>query len=144
MNWTLWSETLCPPVYLCFSAILLYLPFHKFWDKWVWNFGDLAHWWAYSIGRSLLSVNIFKHLLWNHGANLSKISYGAPMGWRNENSFDWSRWHDQNVILKNQWAHCLETWYVALAPQVLQNSVKLWPYIDLDPIFQGQIWTLRL
>ena len=41
-------------------------------------------------------VEIFKHLLRNHWANQSQISYRASMGWGNEILFNWSRSHDQS------------------------------------------------
>ena len=40
-----------------------------------------AHWWAYRIGRPPSSVvHTFKHLLRNHLANQSQISYGTSIG----------------------------------------------------------------
>ena len=61
--------------------------------------------WAYGIGRPLSSVcmyvvNIFKHLLWNHWADWSQLSYElhyeASMGWENESLFKWSWSPDQD------------------------------------------------
>ena len=54
-----------------------------------------AHWWAYSIGRPLLSSTLIKHL-WISWANQNKISYGASMGMGNESLFKWSWSHDQD------------------------------------------------
>ena len=40
--------------------------------------------------------NIFKHLLWNHWANWTQISYGAILGHGNKSFFKWSWSHDQD------------------------------------------------
>ena len=42
------------------------------------------------------SVNIFKHLLWNHWANWTQISYGDSLGLGKESLFKWSWSHDQD------------------------------------------------
>ena len=60
------------------------------------------------------------------------------MGWRNGSEFKWYRLHDQdghhahiimvktfkNLLLRNQKADDLETWYAVFGTQVLQNLSK--------------------
>ena len=43
-----------------------------------------------------MCINIFKHLLWNHWADSSKISCGASLEWGNESLFKRSRSYDQD------------------------------------------------
>ena len=38
----------------------------------------------------------------------------------------------KNLLLQNQKADDLETWYAALDTRVLPNSFKWWPWVDLD------------
>ena len=109
-----------------------------------------AHRWAYGVGMppSYGIVNIFKHLLlWSHFANWSLISYGASMGLGKESLFKGSWSHDQdghhahivktikNLILRNQMAEIIETWYTALATQVLPSLFKWWRQVDLWPFY---------
>ena len=52
----------------------------------------------------------------------------------------WPRWPPcpymvktlKNLLLWNQKADDLETWYAASSTQVLPNSFKWWPWVDLD------------
>ena len=42
----------------------------------------------------------------------------------------------KNLCLQNQWADCLETWYVAFGVEgegglVVQSLYKWWPWVDL-------------
>ena len=46
--------------------------------------------------RRTSSSTLFKHLLRNHWASQSQISYGASMGWGNECLFKWPWSHDQD------------------------------------------------
>ena len=67
-----------------------------------------AHGWANSIPVTLSSfrrpsVNIFKHLLWNHWANWTQISYGDSLGCGNECLFKWSWSHDQDGCQAHIW-----------------------------------------
>ena len=43
-----------------------------------------------------------------------------------------------NLLLKNQKAYDLETWYAALGARVLPSLFKWWPWVDLD-LFYGKI-----
>ena len=78
------------------------------------------------------------------------------MGWENESLFKRSRSHDQdaampiydknlkNLLLQNQKADDLETWYAAWVLeyyQVCSNDDPGWPWRNLR---QGQIWSLML
>ena len=38
----------------------------------------------------------------------------------------------KNLLLRNQKADDLETWYATLGAQVLPNLFKWWPWVDLD------------
>ena len=73
------------------------------------------------LSRTSSSI-LFKHLLRNHGANQSQISYRASTGWKNESLFDRSWSHDQDSrhvvkifknLHRNQKADDIETWYAA-------------------------------
>ena len=44
----------------------------------------------------------------------------------------------KNLLLRNQRADDLETWYAASGAQVLQNLVKWWRWVDLD-LFYGKV-----
>ena len=44
----------------------------------------------------------------------------------------------KNLLLRNQKADDLETWYAALSAQVLTNLFKWWPWADLD-LFYGEV-----
>ena len=48
-------------------------------------------------------VNIFKHLLWNHWADWSQISYGASLGCGNKSLFKWSWSRDQDGCHVHIW-----------------------------------------
>ena len=58
----------------------------------------------------------------------------------------WPRWPPcpymvkilKNLLLRNQTADDLETWYVALGSRVLPSLFKWWPWVDLD-IFYGKV-----
>ena len=103
-------------------------------------------------------VNVFKHLLWNHWADWSEISYGVSLGRGNERLFKRSWSHDQdgrhahiwlkslkNLLLRNQKADDLETWYCSIGCSSTTNFVQMmtqgWPWPILR---QGQIWPLKL
>ena len=43
----------------------------------------------------------------------------------------------KNLLLRNQTAYYLETWYVASSAQVLPSLFKWWPWVGLD-IFYGK------
>ena len=43
-----------------------------------------------------------------------------------------------NLLLRNQKANGLETWYATLGVQVLSSLFKLWPLVDLD-LFYGKV-----
>ena len=38
----------------------------------------------------------------------------------------------KKLLLRNQKAYDLETWYVALGARVLPSLFKWWPWVDLD------------
>ena len=72
------------------------------------------------------------------------------MGWGNESLFKWSWSHDsrwppcpymvktlKNLLLWNQKADDLETWYAALGARILQSLLNWWPWVDLD-LFYGK------
>ena len=44
----------------------------------------------------------------------------------------------KNLLLRNQKADDLETWYAALGAQVLPNLFKWWPWVDTD-LFYGKV-----
>ena len=44
----------------------------------------------------------------------------------------------ENLLLKNQIANYLETWYAALVTQALPNLFKWWPLVDHD-LFYNKI-----
>ena len=44
----------------------------------------------------------------------------------------------KNLLLQNQKAYDLETWYVELGAQVLSNLFKWWPWVDLN-LFYGKV-----
>ena len=44
----------------------------------------------------------------------------------------------KNLILWNQKAYDLETWYVASGARVLPSLFKWWPWVDLD-LFYGNV-----
>ena len=117
----------------------------------------MAHWWAYRIGRPpssvcRLSSTRFKHLLRNHWADWSQISYGVSMGWRNESLFKQSWSHDKmaampiHVYGKNlkkssspePKGRCPWNLYAALGARVLSSLFKWWPWVDLD-LFYGKV-----
>ena len=91
-----------------------------------------------------LSVSIFEHLLlWNHWANWSQVSFHHGMGeWKFVRivQVTWARWPPCPTpymvkpfknLLRNQWADCLETWYVAFGTRAHHNLFKWWPWVDL-------------
>ena len=117
-----------------------------------------AHWWTYRIGRPPSSVicpsvcplsTLFKHLLRNHWANWSQISCEVSIGLGNECLFK-RPGHmtkmaampiygkNKNLLLWNQKADDLETWYATLGAQVLPSLFKWWPCVDLD-LFYGKV-----
>ena len=91
------------------------------------------------------SSTLFKHLLLtNHWANQSNFIwsfYGIG-----ERKFvqtvmvTWPRWPPcpymvetfKNLLLWNQKADDLETWYAALGAQILPSLIKWWHWVDLD------------
>ena len=44
----------------------------------------------------------------------------------------------KSLLLKNLWANCLDTWYVASGSKELQSLYKSWPEVDLD-LFYGKV-----
>ena len=87
----------------------------------------------------------------NHWADWSQISCEASLEWGNESLFKRSRSHDprwpqcpymvktlKNLLLGNQKAYDLETWYAALSAGVLLNLFKWWPWVDRD-LFYGKV-----
>ena len=44
----------------------------------------------------------------------------------------------KNLILRNQMANDLETWYAASGARVLPNLFKWWPWVDVD-LFYGKV-----
>ena len=44
----------------------------------------------------------------------------------------------KNLLLQNQKADDLESWYVASGARVLPSLFKWWPYVDLD-LFYGKV-----
>ena len=58
-----------------------------------------AHW----VGLRRPSSTLFKHLLRNHWADWSQISFGVSMGWDNESLFKWSWSHDQDGRHSHIW-----------------------------------------
>ena len=58
----------------------------------------------------------------------------------------WPRWPPcpymvkilKNLLLQNQKADDLESWYAALGAQVLPNLFKWWPWVDLD-LFYSEV-----
>ena len=90
-------------------------------------------------------VNIFKHLLWNHSANWSFLGTGERKFVQTV-QVTWPRWPScpymvktlKNLLLRNQKADDLGTWYAALGARVLPSLFKWWPWIDLD-IFYGKV-----
>ena len=125
----------------------------------------LAHWWAYSIGRPLSSICMYVHVrvcsyVSQHFQTSSPLK---PLGrlkpssmWRllgiEERNFvrtvqvTWPRWPPwpymlkslKNLLLRNQKAYDLETWYVASSAQVLPSLFKWWSWVDLD-LFYGKV-----
>ena len=98
------------------------------------------------------SSTLFKHLR-NHRAGQSNFKwnfYGVG-----EQKFvqmvlvTWPRWPPfpymvntfKNLLLRNQKANDLETWYAASGAQVLLNLFKCWPWPILR---QDKIWSLML
>ena len=124
----------------------------------------LGSWWDYSIGRPLSSVYICmcvcvcvccKHF--------QTSSSQKPLGrlklnfiWRlhgmGERKFIqmvlviWPRWPPcpymvktlRNLLLRNQKAYDLETWYAALGARVLSSLFKWWAWVDLE-LFYGKV-----
>ena len=82
-----------------------------------------------------------------HKAVRSQISYRAIMGCWEENLFKYSGSHDQdgfqaiygknlkNLLLQNQEADDLETWYTAMGTQVLPKCVQWWHWVDHDHFY---------
>ena len=90
------------------------------------------------IGSRSLRFNIFKLLfLRNRLADWIQISCGSSMGWRNESLFTWPRWPPcsklgKNILLLwNQKADDLESWYAASGTRVLPGMFKWWPGLTL-------------
>ena len=44
----------------------------------------------------------------------------------------------KNILLRNQKADDLETWYAASGAQILPSLFKQWPWVDLD-LFYGKV-----
>ena len=44
----------------------------------------------------------------------------------------------KNLLLRNQKAYDLETWYAASGGRLLPSLFKCWPWIDLD-LFYGKV-----
>ena len=114
-----------------------------------------AHWWAYKFGRPPSSVirrrphslNIFSETAWpikvkfdmepprdgetkvcsNNPGHMTKMA-AMPIYGKNL----------KNLLLRNQRADDLETWYAALGAQVLRSLFKWWPWVDLD-LFYGKV-----
>ena len=95
------------------------------------------------LGPRSLRFNIFKLLFHKkHQTVWSQILYGASMGCWDENlsKCSGSRWLScpfmvksfKNLLLQNQEADDLETWYTWFGSQILPNLFKWWPCVDLD------------
>ena len=98
----------------------------------------------------LSSSTFFKHLLLrNHWANQSQISYGASIGmgeWKFAQMVlvTWPRWPPcpctvknlKNLLLWNQKADDLESWYAWSGVRVLPTLLKWWPWVDLDLFYR--------
>ena len=108
-----------------------------------------AHGWANSIQVTQASVrrpsvHNFKHLLWNHRANQTQISYGDILRTREWKFVQmvlvtWPRWPPhpymvktfKNLRLQNQKADDLETWYVAFGMWDPTSLFKWCPRLTL-------------
>ena len=122
----------------------------KFYKK-LWFLAQLSRkliWWAYRIGRiPSSSSTLFKHLLLrNHWANQSQISYdggtkvcsNGPGHMTKLAAMPIYGKNLKNLLLWNQKADDLETWYASSGARVLLSLLKWWPWVDLD-IFYGKV-----
>ena len=88
------------------------------------------------------SSTLFKHFLpRNHWADWNQISHGVSLGKFVQTVLvTWPRWPPspnmaktlKNLLLRNQKADDLETWYAQSGARVLPSLFKLWPWVDLD------------
>ena len=115
-------------------------------------------WWAYRIGRPPSSVvrrrrrphslNIFS----SETTGPIKVNFIWSFYGMGEGKFaqmflvTWPRWPPcpfmvktlKNLLLWNQKANDLETWYATLGARVLPSLLKWWPWVDLD-LFYGKV-----
>ena len=116
-----------------------------------------AHWWAYIVGRHLLSairLSTFSHIisseatgpveaefygeaLWGGGTNLPSNSHGHMTKMATMPIYG-KKVNLKNLLLYYRTADDLETWYAASGTRVLPNSFQWWPWVNLD-IFHGKV-----
>ena len=106
-----------------------------------------AHWWDYRIGRPLsvrpsstplnissettgpIKVKFHMELLWDRG---TKVCSNSPGLMTKMATMPYMVKTLKNLLLRNQKADDLETWYVASGARVLPSLFKWWPWVDLD------------
>ena len=114
-------------------------------------------WWVYRIGRPLPSVCecVCVHMstfsnIFSKTTGPIKVKFHMKPPSDGEQKFvqlvqdTWPRWSPcpymvktlKSLLLQNQKADDLETWYSASGAWVLPNSFKWWPWVDLDLFYR--------
>ena len=115
-----------------------------------------AQWWAYRIGRPLsyvCSVSTFSNIVSSETTGLIEAKFHMELPWYGGTKVcskmvlvTWPSWPPcsymvktlKNLLLRNQKANDLETWYAASSAPVLQSLFNWWPWVDLD-LFYGKV-----